>query len=214
MRLTDRDYATLRELERWRFTLSRQLRLLCGFASQRTCDRRLKLLIENGYIDRKHVLYGVPSLYFISHKGKTLIGSSVKPDKIRVEQIVHDIAVVDSAIYFHLKHGVELMNVTTEKQLHRQDGFGTRQHRPDFIFKLEDKIHAVEVELTPKGKERMIKILRDNFMAYDYQKWLVPNGQVKIRTILRDNASACPNIEVLSMEEVTDYVKQAGAVRS
>jgi hypothetical protein len=65
-------------------------------------------LIENGYIDRKHILYGVPSLYTTTHKGRQLIGISGKSDKIKVEQITHDIAVVDTVIYFHFDYGVKL----------------------------------------------------------------------------------------------------------
>jgi hypothetical protein len=207
LRLVERDLQVLHELDRWRFALSRQLRYLGGFSSQRTCDRRLKLLIEAGYIDRKHVLYGIPSLYFATHKAKVLTGVLPKPDKFKVEQIVHDIAVIDTAIYFHLQREVPLSSITTEKELHQRDGFGTRQHRPDFIFALEDKTHCVEVELTPKAKDRIRKNLQVNFMAYDYQKWVVPQAQVKIMRILEDGSTAYPNIEVLTLEEVGGLCK-------
>ncbi|MDR2558255.1 MAG: replication-relaxation family protein [Oscillospiraceae bacterium] len=213
MRLVERDYTILRELERWRFALSRQIRLLCGFPSQRTCDRRLKLLIENGYIDRKHILYGVPSLYTTTHKGRQLIGISGKSDKIKVEQITHDIAVVDTVIYFHFDYGVKLDKIITEKELHKQDGFGTRKHQPDFvrIFDVGDTKHCIEVELTAKSKERMLKIMQDNFENYYIQFWVVPRSQSKIRTILEENANTYPNIEVIALETIADFVKKAGA---
>jgi len=206
----ERDYALLRELDRWRWALSRHIRYLGEFSGQRTCDRRLKLLIEAGYIDRKHVLYGIPALYFVTHKGKVLEGLSLKADKFKVEQITHDIAVLDTVIYFLLKHQVPLAAITTEKQLHQRDGFGIRKHRPDFVFLLDGKNHCVEVELTPKAKTRMGKILQDNFMAYDYQNWIVPHTQIKIRQMLSDNAAVCPNIAVLDLAEVVDFVKQYG----
>ena len=208
MRLVERDYAVLRELERWRFALSRQLRLLGGFASQRTCDRRLRLLIDTRYIDRKHVLYGIPALYFATHKGKSLIGTQPKPDKLKVDQIAHDVAVIDTAIYFHLKREVPLAAITTEKELHQKDGFGTRQHRPDFVFVSGAKTHCVEVELTSKSKDRFMKNIRDNFMAYDRQCWIVPRAQVKVRQILEDQTASYPNIEMFSLEGVAEYVKQ------
>ena len=169
----------------------------------------MKLLIEAGYIGRKHVLYGIPSLYFVTHKGKILISSSPKPDKLKVDQIVHDIAVVDTAIYFVLKHEATLLAITTEKELHQRDGFGVRRHRPDFLFALEDKTTCVEIELTLKSKERLVKNLKDNFMAYDRQIWVVPRGQIKINKILEEQLIAYPNTEILILEEVTDYVKQA-----
>ena len=214
MRLVERDLAVIQELTRWRFVLGRQIRLLCGFTSQRTCDRRLRVLVESGYIDRRHVLYGVPGMYSTTHKGKKLVGASVKPDKIKVDQIIHDIAVMDTVIYFHLKVGIALTSISTEKELHKSDGFGIRKHQPDFTFVHEDKIYCVEVELTLKAKERMLKILDDNFTAYDYQKWIVPNTQTKIKRILQNNFSAYPNIQILSLEEVTDYVKQRGVMKN
>lgn len=207
MRLVERDLAVLRELDRWRFCLSRHLRFLCEFSSQRTCDRRLRLLIDAGYVDRRHVLYGVPSLYFVTHKGKTLINASLKPDKFKVEQIVHDIAVLDTAIYFQLRQGVALSDVLTEKELHQQDGFGTRQHKPDFVFTQGGQRFAVEVELTPKAKPRLLKNIQENFMTYDGQRWIVPAAQAKITQMLESSAAIYPGIEILQLEEVTEHGK-------
>jgi DNA-binding HxlR family transcriptional regulator len=209
LKLTDRDYLILKELDRWRFILSRQIRLLCGFPSQRTCDRRLKILLDNDFIARKYILYGVAGLYTITRKGKTLIGSTAKNDKIKTEQISHDIAVVDTAIYFLLQKKITPETITTEKQLHQKDGFGTRKHHPDFIFSHQEKTYCVEVELTPKSKDRTEKNLDDNFRIYDKQKWIVPNNQTKIHTILNDNSSAYPNVEIISLECVEEFVKSA-----
>jgi DNA-dependent RNA polymerase auxiliary subunit epsilon len=91
--------------------------------------------------------------------------------------------------------------------LHKRDGFGTRKHQPDFAYEVGGKIYCVEIELTPKSKDRTIKILSDNFMDYEKQMWVVPNSQTKIRKILRDNETAYPNIEVIAFETVTDYIK-------
>lgn len=206
MRLVERDLLVLQELERWRFCLSRHLRFLGGFASQRTCDRRLALLIEAGYIDRRYILYGTPRLYFATHKGKALINASLKPDRFRVEQITHDIAVLDTAIYFLLKQGVVLGDIRTEKELHRQDGFGGRQHKPDFVFQQEDLSYAVEVELTPKSGQRLVKNLRENFLAYDGQRWVIPQAQVKITQLVEQQAAIYPNLEIITLEAVREAI--------
>ena len=206
IRLVDRDYLVLRELDRWRFCLSRHLRFLGGFASQRTCDRRLALLIEAGYIDRRYVLYGTPRLYFATHKGKALINASLKPDRFRVEQIIHDIAVLDTAIYFVLQKAVPLVDIITEKELHRQDGFGGRKHKPDFVFQQEGQRYAVEVELTPKSRQRFINNLRENFLAYDGQRWIVPTAQVRITQLVEENAAIYPNIEIITLEEIKEAI--------
>lgn len=198
----------MREINRWRFCLSRHIRFLGGFAGQRATDRRLKLLIEAGYIDRRKVLYGIPSLYYLTYKGKTLLNLSPKQDKVRIEQVTHDIAVLDTAIYFILKENISLADITTEKELHSIDGFSMRKHRPDFVFTKDGKKYCVEVELNRKSKERFEKNLHDNFMEYDYQKWVVPYTQVKIIQLLNENENLYPNISILHLEEVTNFVRQ------
>ena len=197
----------MKTLDRFRFCLSRQIKFLGSFPSQRTTDRRLKILIEAGYIERKKILYGIPYLYFLSRKGKVLIHTLGKPEKIRLEQIPHDIAVCDTVIYFMLKHKIELKDIVTEKELHKSDGFGLRKHRPDFVIKNQNSTTCVEVELTLKAKDRLEKNIQDNFLNYNYQKWIVPNTQIKIHRILKESSSTFPNIEILELEEVQRYVK-------
>jgi len=158
-----------------------------AFDGQRACDRRLKLLRENGYINKQKYLYGIPSLYTLTSKGKILLGQSPRTDKIRVDQITHDIAVLDTAIYFIFQKKIALSDITTEKQLHSIDGFSVRKHQPDFIFTFQNKTYCVECELSLKAKHRLLKNIENNFMAYDCQIWIVPNAQVKIRAILSES---------------------------
>jgi DNA-binding HxlR family transcriptional regulator len=197
----------LRELDRWRFCLSRHLRFLGGFASQRTCDRRLALLIEAGYIDRRNVLYGLPRLYFLTKLGRTLINATEKTDKFRLEQIHHDIAVLDTAVYFLLKRGVALCGFVTKKELHQGDGYGPRRHRPDFTFQQAELRCAVEVELSTKTRQRLVTNLRAHFMDYDRQVWVVPQAQGGIARVLEENAEIYPNLEIIALEEVTGFIK-------
>ena len=89
--------------------------------------------------------------------------------KIRIEQLVHDIAVLDTAIFFNKRYGIDLETVKTEIELHRQDGFGVRKHRPDFVFTKDDKSICVEVELTLKARDRFERNMKDNFLKYDLQ---------------------------------------------
>lgn len=207
MRLTQRDYTVLQQLDRWRFCLSRHMIYLCGFSSQRTTDRRLKILKEAGYLQRKKILYGIPYLYSLNYKGKVLIHTSVKEEKIRIEKIPHDIAVLDTVIYFMLKHGVKQEDILTEKELHRLDGFSTRKHQPDFVIQNQNKKTCIEVELALKAKTRLEKNIQENFFNYDYQKWIVPNTQVRIKNILQENNLIYP-LEIMNLEEVVNYVRK------
>jgi hypothetical protein len=180
---------------------------LAGFEGQRACDRRLKILIEAGYIDRKKILYGVPSLYFLTHKGKMLIGANKRQDKIRVEKIPHDTAVVDTVIYFVLKHNISLDKIVTEKEINSQAGFGTRKHVPDFIIESENKKICIEVELSLKSKARFEKIVGDNYLNFSKQLWLVTKSGHKIRNILDNLSAKYPNIGIMNLEEVQQFVK-------
>lgn len=208
MRIVDRDYVIMKEIERWRFCLSRHIRFLAGFTGQRATDRRLKILIDAGYLERKRILYGVPGLYCLTYKSRVLLGTNLKPDKIKIEQIAHDIAVLDTAIYIHLKEQVSFSDMTTEKQLYQEKGFTRRKHQPDFIFSKEGKTYCVEVELTTKAKNRLETIIKDNFRAYNHQRWVVPNAKISILRILKENKRFYPTVQIIHLEEVLDYVKR------
>ena len=205
--LVDRDYRILKDIERFRFVLSRHIKLLAGFDGQRACDRRLKALIETGYIDRKKILYGVPSLYYLTHKGKMLIGANKKQDKIRVEKIPHDIAVVETAIYFMLKNGIYSEEIMTEKQINSVSGFGERKHCPDFIIEKDHKKNCVEIELSLKENSRFEKIVEENYLDYNIQFWIVAQSGLKIKKRLENLSEKYQNIEIINLEEVQEIVK-------
>ena len=204
-RLVDRDYKLMKEVDRWRCVNGAQLCALAGFPSQRTCDRRLKILLEAGYITRKKILYGVPYLYFLTSKGQTLIHVQGAIKKVKIEQIVHDLEVVNTAVYLNKVKGIPYSDMTTEIELHRQDGFSNRKHRPDLIYSMEEKKTCVEVELTLKAKGRFLKNIEDNFMGYDMQLWIVPDKENKIATFLQDYQTKYINIEILELKEVQKH---------
>jgi len=208
VRLVERDYEILRAIERWRFCLGRHIRILAGFASERTCDRRLKTLKdETKYIDKKYILYGVPALYTLTPKGKALIGANPRIDKIRVDQITHDIAVLDTVAYFTLKGIAQVKQITTEKELHSENGFSSRKHCPDFVIETNNEKICVEVELSIKGKTTFSKNLQQNFINYDKQIWVVLTTSRKILNQLENHKQMYPNIEIIYLEEVQNFVK-------
>lgn len=208
MRVEERDKLILREVERWRVCGSRHIRFLTGFSGQRATDRRLKILIEAGYLERKKFLYGVPSIYFLTSKGKKLIQSNTRSEKVKIEQIVHDMTVLDTAIYFMHKENLSLNDITTEKQLHQSDGFGMRRHRPDFTYSKDNTVTCVEVELTQKSKSRLVNIIKDNFMEYDNQIWIVPESQSVIYNTLKENQKFYTNIQIYSLSEITNRFRE------
>ena len=206
MELKERDFKIFREVERWRFCLGRHIQHLAGFSSGRTCDRRLRLLISEGYLTRHMVLYGVPGVYQLTSKSKRLIFASQRQDKIRIEQIMHDVTVLDVAICFMKCLGLSSADIRTEKQLHQESGFGTREHHPDFIFSKGDKTYCVEVELSLKSKARLEKNIKSNFMKYDIQIWITDQNKTKLLHILEGYQVTYPNIEITNVKEVQNDI--------
>jgi len=205
--LVERDYRIMRDVERFRFCLSRHIKCLAGFGSQQKCDKRLKALIEAKYIDRKMILYGVPSVYFLTYKGKMLIGANKRQDKIRVDRIVHDITVLDTVIYFMANYEIAADKMVTEKELHSRRGFDQRTHQPDFVYEKSGKKHCVEIELTIKSKQRFLGIVQDNYLNYDVQYWITPKNAVKIQSMLEDLNTNYNNIEIIELEGVQEFVR-------
>ena len=205
IRIVARDYAILKEVFRWRITTGKHICQLAGFTGQRACDRRLAKLITAGFLTRSKILYGFPSLYSITPRGRKLIGVPNKKEQVRIEQIPHDLAVLDTAMYFHNQKGIAYSAITTEKQLHRLDGFSNRKHRPDFIFAQGDKTYCVEVELTLKAKRRFENNVKENFEHYDGQFWVVPDAQSKIFRLLKEMSDQYPDIEILEREVIQPF---------
>jgi len=200
MKLVERDYIILREVSRWRFLLGRHIKVLCGFSSVSACDKRLKILIEAKYLSREKYLYGVPGLYTITHKGRILLGMNKREDKIRVDRITHDIYVIEAVIYFIKKYQLALADILSEKELHINDGFSNRKHHPDFVFIFAGERCAVEIELSPKSKERLEKNIEDNCRNFDKQIWIT--NDKKVFSLIGDFARTYANIEILNLEDV------------
>ena len=95
MELQERDIRILNEVSRWRFLLGRHVVGMCDFPSQSTASRRLRVLVEGKYLERKRVLYGFPALYTVAHKGRVLIGANKRADKVNLALIPHNVAVLD-----------------------------------------------------------------------------------------------------------------------
>jgi len=206
MELVERDFEILKWIHKFRFCLGRHIRVLAGFSGVRATNRRLKLLLEAGYLERKKYMYGVPYLYTLTHKGRILSGSNKRQDKIRIDRIMHDISVLDTVVYYASLYELGMADIESEKELHIKDGFGSRKHYPDFVFTRDNQKIAVEIELTPKTKDRMEQNVRDNYMTFDTQIWITANH--KVLSLLRIFSDAYANIDVVRLEEVQADVQK------
>lgn len=206
IRLVDRDKIILEQVTKWRFLLGRQIKVLADFQGQRACDRRLSKLIESGYLVRKYVLYGISGLYLATEQAKKAFELEFITKSIRIENIRHDIAVIDTAIYFINQRKIDKNAIKSEREF-KHDDFKVKSrtpHRPDFIFEFENKTYCVEVELSVKKKETLEKNVKDNYFNYDNQIWIIPSTQLKILENLKNIKYPT---HIINFEEVTEYVK-------
>ncbi len=132
--MVERDRVIVSEVARWRYCLGRQIRLLAGFSGQRATDRRLQKLAAEQFLVRKHILYGMPGLYFVTEKSINFFDLEVSQSSIRLDQIFHDVAVIDTAIYFIKCNNIESSEIKSEKELRHELGFNPRTHLPDFVY--------------------------------------------------------------------------------
>jgi len=206
MIFTERDVKIIREIQRWRFLLSRQIRVLCGFSGQRACDRRLKKLLEAGYIERRHYIYGVPRLYFVTKKAVKLLDLEYYTQDIRIEQIIHDISVIDTAIYLINNTDVDVASITTERDLKHKAGFGNPKHFPDFVYTKDNETFCVEVELSAKKTSTLERNMKNNYTGFDFQQWFVPSDRQKVV----ENVQAIGRrygVKITPLERVIEYVR-------
>lgn len=142
----------------------------------------MKNLIDQKYLEKRKILYGIPGIYVLTHKGRSFTGLNKRADKIRIDQINHDITTLDVVIHVIKNEHVSMNQIVSEKELHSKDGFGTRKHHPDFIYEKGGESYAVEVELSLKTRERIEENAKLNYLNYDYQIWFIKRENKKIET--------------------------------
>lgn len=201
IRITERDIEMMKIITKYRFMTANQIRILAGFSSLNTCDRRLKKLIETKYIIRKYFLYGMPALYFVSKQAQVFFNLEYITTNVRLNTLEHDIQVINTAIYFIKKMNIQENDIITERELRHEDGFAVPKHKPDFIYAK----NCVEVELSEKSKIAFKKIVQDNYLTYDTQYWITDNPKVKRN--LEEMQKSYGNIEIIKLKEVQEYVK-------
>jgi len=200
--LTKRDLEVLKLVSRFRFLSGRHIQEFASFPSDKTKERRLKILVDHKYLHRQKILYGYPYLYTLTHKSRVLLGINARVDKIRIERIRHDLIVLDVVSLILKKYSISLNDIITEKELHRKDGFSKRKHQPDFLFDYDGKRCAIEIELTVKNKDTLDKNVKLNYMNYDYQAWFIEKTNKKLIRNLDECKRKYDNMSIYYIEEL------------
>lgn len=208
MVLTERDIKILIEMLRWRFLLARQIKVIGDFSSNQSLYRRLKKLLDVGYVRRTYYLYGVPAIYTTTSKGikAASLDTSLAPATINPVQIKHDSAVIDTALYLMLTAGISLSEMLTERELRHANGYGPSTHVPDIVIPALST--SYEIELTLKGNTRLEKNIADAFTRYNRTVYVIPHSAARIKGKVQELAEKYPSIKILDLEEVEKIVKQ------
>jgi len=205
MILTERDEAIIREIARWRGVLGHHVKAIGGFTGTRATDRRLKKLVDEKLLTRKKYVYGLAGIYQVTRKAQKLLGLDTYLGTIRLDQAVHDMAVVDTYLYFRHKYNLAETDVISEKELRHEQGFITRGHAPDLLFKQKGELHCVEVELSQKAKGRLEKNVADNYIKYATQIWIIPKNNKRVKLWIEEFATRYPNIEIIDKGVIDEF---------
>lgn len=179
--MSNQEILILHSIGKFGFLLSRHILQLTGISSKRSLYRKLKRLLDEKYIEKRRILYGVPSLYTLAHKGRMLLGLNKRAYTFKLEQIHHDITVIDVVVLIMKQENITIDKVISERELHSIDGFGTRKHHPDFVYYKDDKSYAVEIELSIKTLYRLEENIKLNYLNYDYQIWFIYKNNQKLK---------------------------------
>ena len=207
MVVSSRDEKIVREIGRWRGCLGRQIKVIGGFTSTRATDRRLKKLIEAKFLTRKKFIYGLAGIYQVTRLAQRTFGLDTFLGTVRLDQAPHDMAVVDTYLFAKGKLNLPAEAFISEKELRHEQGFITRGHVPDFLFKCNNELYCVEVELSQKGHERLEKNVADNYVKYKGQKWIVPKSNNRVIIWLKELNDKYPNIEIVDKGVIDEYIR-------
>lgn len=207
--LQDRDILILQQITKFRFLLSRQIKCLCGFSGQRACDRRISKLIDEGLLERKYFIYGIPALYFVTVKAKKLYELKFITKNVRIENIRHDILNIDTAIYLIHAKNIPENTIVSERQIKHLAGFGGvgSKHIPDQMYTFKGKTCCVEIELNLKQYAKLYKNVQDNYLNYDKQLWFIDVTKKKLIENMQKLKERYSDIFIFDIKEVTEYVK-------
>ena len=208
MRLTKRDINWLKAINGFGFV---DIDYLISIANihRSVIYRRLRKLISADYLCHEWLLHGKPGIYRATKLG-TEISHDVLPPikKIALATCEHHLKVANLSSVLLKKFGGEFI---TERHLRHQaglSGVGQKTHMCDGALILPDKRIAIEVELTPKSKCRLEKIINHYRKDFQYQEVWYFCGNNEVRNKIETAASNTRFIKCLNLNEFSQPLKE------
>ena len=184
-RLTPRDCEILRWIGRQRMASARQVADRFGLGRAVTYAR-LRGLVRLGLLEHARIFHGAPGVYLATRTGLATVDLHLPPSRLDLRTYDHDLELASLGVALEREFGAE--RVRTERELRAADtpaderaraspGFAVllsgargqlqltpaghpRLHFPDCAIALDaDRVLAVELERTAKGRARLRRIL-------------------------------------------------------
>jgi hypothetical protein len=132
--------------------------------------KRIEQLCRQGLADRDRPLRDLPGVVWATPEGLAAVGlARARPPRLSLDRLAHDLAVTELLLSLRRTPGAR---VRGERELRRGQGSPpagvisvhagprhARTHCPDLAVEFGGRRWAVEVEFSPKGKQRLRSIL-------------------------------------------------------
>lgn len=201
--LTERDLKIIRWVNSHRAVTMQQIAKKFELSAE-VVKKRLRRLKSVGYLVYEKLFFNEPGVFMAGAKGVALAGDNLPPARFLPGSYRHDLRLVDLALRLESETGAHWQ---TERQLRHEKGLkgmGTPGHCPDgiLIFPGSDDRIAVELELSPKGAERIVKILKEYARRQYKEVWYFVGCDYLAARI---KTPVLPFIRVFSWPDMKEY---------
>lgn len=165
--VNEKDIQTLNVIETFELIDSRNLARYLN-TSENSARNRLNKLHKKKWLNRYKILTHLQTCYSLTRKGKTIIGVNSTVYRPKLGTILHEYLVMRHGIGLICKNKLRLEQLKTDHQLRQVGQMG---HKPDILIKTKKQYVAIEVELTQKENQRLMRNIEINDENYDTQIW-------------------------------------------
>ena len=166
--------------------------------------RRLRLLVEDGYLQRKRFGFNEPQMHWLTKKGWALSGDDLAPPK-RINRLtyVHDRALIDIALSVEARTGGVFWPQRRLKadKTGRQGGGWPRGYTPNGLLYIEGKKPiAVELEISVKKRSRLADVVAGYAADKDLEDVWFFVTKNEVRRLIERVTDAYSGFQIISWE--------------
>lgn len=160
MHFTSRDSEIITFLARHKFSTAHQIAIYASM-SEKAAYRRLKKLVDAGYLMHRRLFIQEPGVYYPTQAGLDAAGCSISPRRgIALGTYHHDLEIITIALKFYAKgYEIETEKEIIAKQNRGIGKYGRHERVPDLVLRKNNEKIAVEYEKAVKSPGRMKTIL-------------------------------------------------------